>query len=131
MPIQLNAPLAFDPGHGRTPELYAQVKIAEVVVSDEERCIRVRMQYGNTVGARWMPGQIPQAIFTFADTPPQQINGVNYPAKTDFSALVGAAVATNADEQQPGDGGFRVYRGLRRALYEQLLTSGRYQGVYT
>jgi hypothetical protein len=128
MPIQLTTPVTYPGGHGQPTETYTQVKIVEFVCAVEEKSLRVRCQYGNTIDGTWQPGRAEQAIFVAADRPAQLINGEAVAATFDYSALVVASKTLPTDVLAPGDGGHNCYVGTARELYEWLLEKGYYQG---
>jgi len=129
MPIQLTTPFTFSPGHGKPAEMYAQVKIVEFVCAIEEKSLRMRVQYGNTVGGVWQPGKADQALFIAADAPAQLLNGEQIPATSDYTALVVASLAKAADVVAAGAQGYNCYVATARELYEWLIEQGHYEGT--
>lgn len=130
MPIQLDTPHSFDPGHGQAVEQYTHVKIASFHAEVEESELIIIMRYGtidpNT--GSWVAGVAPPLQHRIWNEPdrlgPRSVEfpeGEPIEGHDDYDDMVNAAVT----QLPPGS---RVYDEFGLAIYQHLIAEGIYAG---
>lgn len=123
MPILLDTPFQYSPGHAAAPESYPEAKIVFFSVDIEGRELTVRIQYGTTVDGLWVPGRAPEHNVIVenrdAHIGPGNVQVLPDPA---YDTLVGGA-ATMLPTGSP------LYSEVALSLYQYLIAQGLYEGT--
>ena len=108
---------------------YAEVKIVEIRLRIQRRNLFLLFQYGETVGGRWIAGDLVPDERLVANVE-QLVDGESEIRAADpiYDVLVASSKAAARDVAAAGDGGFNCYAGTARNLYRHAIDSGWYKG---
>lgn len=125
MPIQLTTAVQHDPGQGQSVETYQQAKIVGFTADiepPEDAGTTIRVQYGNTVDGRWVPGKLPEQHVVIKDVSALYDTEGNELRAEDlrYSNWVGSAKPTSTENL--------LYSEIAIALYQFLLTNEGFAG---
>jgi hypothetical protein len=125
MPIELSTPVQFAPGRGQEQEVYEQAKIVGFTADiepPEDAGTTIRVQYGNTVEEKWVPGKLPIEYVSIQDVEPLFDTEGNEIRAEDlrYSSWVGSVKPTSVDNL--------LYAEIAIALYTYLLTQEGFEG---
>lgn len=123
MPITLDTPFEYSPGHGQAQETYNEVKIVFFSVDVNSREAMIRTEYGNTVSGTWIPGKTPVSQFVVENRAAHIGPGGEQIAEdAAYNILMGTSFT-----QLPT--GSSVYDEVGISLYNYLLSKGIYEGT--
>ena len=121
MPILLDTPFQFSPGHNKPIETYNEVKIVKFAVDIAISELHLLIQYGNTVSGVWVAGQA-QINSVFVENLEDRVDGgVEIPAFPAYDILVGTSVTTGT--------GISLYNDVAQNLYQYLIDQEIYEGT--
>ena len=121
MPILLDTPFQFSPGHAKPAETYNEVKIIKFSVDVSIGQLHLLVQYGNTVSTVWQAGKAEIKPVFVEDRGPTVDGGVEIPADPAYSTLVGTSVTSGT--------GISLYNDVSLNLYQYLIDEGLYAGT--
>jgi len=131
MPILLDTPHTYSPGHGAAPVVSAMVEVVGMNVQTTADVMLLSMQYGNHDGTSWTPGPEAPHVIKIRDVPAVVVVGFDAegaygeqeqePADLRFTDLIASALTSAA--------GTPVWGEVQYALYNWLLTHGPEDGA--
>jgi len=129
MPIKLDTPFTYTPGHGEVSYTYTQIKVVRFSVDIDAKQVVIVTQYGDTNAGIWTPGIAPTRSFVIenreahlAPPPEGQTYPVQIPQDPAYDDLM-----TGYYTQLPT--GSSVYDEVGISLYTYLLNNGYYTGT--
>lgn len=121
MPILLDTPFSFDPGHGFPTEVYTHVNLKRMLVEHELGYIDIWFDYGTYDGPKWTKGKADTQLVRIIDQDP--VVGFNEATQqheatapiTDFTDMI----VTN----------YGIWAGAGTVLYQYAMDLGLYVGT--